>query len=75
MAARVVARGAGLRLSPNASIAALRGAIQRVLGEPGFREQACRLAQAIAEETRRPLAAEVLEELATQGRVRAPLKG
>jgi MGT family glycosyltransferase len=66
VAARVVARGAGLRLSPKASIPALRRAIQRVLGEPGFREQARRLAQAIAEETRRPLAAEALEELATQ---------
>jgi MGT family glycosyltransferase len=75
VAARVVARGAGLRLSPKASIPALRREIQHVLDEPGFREQARLLAQAIAEETRRPLAAEALEELATQGRVRAPLKG
>ena len=35
--ARVVARGAGLRLSQKASIPALRRAIQRVLDEPGFR--------------------------------------
>ncbi len=72
--ARVVARGAGLRLSQKASIPALRHAIQRVLDEPGFRAQARHLAQAIAEETHRPPAVEALEELATQGRVRAPVK-
>ena len=75
VAARVVARGAGLRLSRNASIPALRRAIQRVLDEPGFRAQARHLAQAIAEETRRPLAAEALEELATLRRVRTSVKG
>jgi MGT family glycosyltransferase len=75
VAARVVARGAGLCLSQKASIPALRRAIQRVLDEPGFRAQARHLAQAIAEETRRPLAAEALEELATHGRVRVPVKG
>ena len=73
--ARVVARGAGLRLSQKASIPALRRAIQRVLDEPGFRAQARHLAHAIAEETHRPLAAEALEELATHARVRAPVKG
>src|SRR5215472_13963342 len=75
VAARVVARGAGLRLSPKARTPALRQAIQRVLDEASFREQAHQLAQAIAEETRRPLAAEALEELATQGRVHIPVKG
>ncbi len=74
-AARVVARGAGLRLSPEAPAPALRQAIQRVLDEPAFREQARHLARAIAEETRRPLAVEALEELATQGRMPVPLKG
>ncbi len=75
VAARVVARGAGLRLSQNASIPALRRAIQRVLDEPGFHAQSRHLAQAIAEETPRPLAAEALEELATLGRVPASAKG
>jgi MGT family glycosyltransferase len=75
VAARVVARGAGLRLSQKASIPALRRAIQRVLDEPGFHAQARHLARAIAEETYRPLAAEALEELATLGRVHAPAKG
>jgi UDP:flavonoid glycosyltransferase YjiC (YdhE family) len=71
--ARVVSRGAGLRLSQNASIPALRCDIQRMLDEPGFRAQARHLAQAIAEETRRPLPAETLEELAMLGRVRASM--
>jgi MGT family glycosyltransferase len=75
VAARVVARGAGLRLSPKASTSDLCQAIQRVLDEPGFRQQARHLAQAIAAETRRPLAVEALEELTTQGSVPVPLKG
>jgi len=75
VAARVVARGGGLRLSQKASISALRHAIQRVLDEPGFHTQAHFLAQAIARETRRPLASEALEELATLERVHAPMKG
>lgn len=68
VSARVVTRGAGLRLSPKASTSALCQAIQRLLNEASFREQARHLAQAIAEETRRPLAVEALEELAAQGR-------
>jgi MGT family glycosyltransferase len=64
VAARVVARGVGLRLSPKASIPALRRAIQRVVDEPEFRGQAYDLAQAIAEETQRPLAVDALQELA-----------
>jgi MGT family glycosyltransferase len=75
VAARVVARGAGLRLSPKASTPALRQAIQRVLDAPAFRQQASRLARAFAEERRRPLAVEALEELATLGRVHTSVKG
>jgi MGT family glycosyltransferase len=75
VAARVVARGAGLRLSAKASTSALRQAIQRVLDEASFRDQARHLARAIAEEARQPLAAEALEALATQGRVHIPVKG
>ena len=74
-AARVVARGAGLRLTPKASIPALRQAIRRVLDEPAFREQARGLGRAIAKETRRPLAVEALEELAGQRLVHTTLKG
>ena len=75
VAARVVARDVGLRISQKAHTPALRHAIQRVLDEPSFRLQARCLAQSIAQETRRPLAAEALEELATRGRVRAPVNG
>jgi UDP:flavonoid glycosyltransferase YjiC (YdhE family) len=73
--AHVVARGVGLRLAPKVPTSALRQVIQRVLYEPSFREQAGHLARAIAEETRRPLAVEALEELAMQRRVHIPLKG
>jgi MGT family glycosyltransferase len=49
-AARIVARGAGLRLSPKASADEIRVAIQRLLEEPHFREHAGELARAIAED-------------------------
>jgi len=75
VAARVVARGVGLRLWQNTSVAALRRAIQRVLDEPGFRAQARSLGSAMAQERRRPLAAEALEELATQRRGCASMQG
>lgn len=71
-AARVVARGAGVRLSAQASAAAIRDAVRRVLDEPGFREGARRLAAAIAAEAGRPDAVEELERLATPREVRPP---
>lgn len=49
-AARVVARGAGIRLSRDASPERIRGAIQRVLDEPRYREGARRLAAVLATE-------------------------
>jgi UDP:flavonoid glycosyltransferase YjiC (YdhE family) len=70
IAARVVHRGAGLRLSPGASPAKLRKAIQRVVTEPHFREAAQRLAAAIARETEADRGVEELESLAAR-RVRA----
>ncbi len=66
IAARVVARGAGLRLSPKAQVPALRAAIRRVLEEPGFRENAHRLADAIIEESRGSVAIQELEGLAAR---------
>jgi UDP:flavonoid glycosyltransferase YjiC (YdhE family) len=48
-AARVVHHGAGLRLSPNASVAQIRTAVQRVLADDRFRAGASRLAAAIAQ--------------------------
>jgi MGT family glycosyltransferase len=63
-AARVAHHGAGLRLKAKASPETIAGAVRRVLDEPGFGENARRLAAAIAEETAQDLAVEELEELA-----------
>ena len=49
-AARVVYHGAGVRLSPSASAARIRKAVQRVLGDDRLRANAARLASAIADE-------------------------
>ena len=45
-AARVESHGAGVRLSPNASPAAIAKAVERVLGDPAFAASARRLAAA-----------------------------
>ena len=63
VAARVVYRGAGLRLSPNRPAAAIADAVQRLLQDPGFAQTARRLSGAIAEECRRDLAILELERL------------
>ena len=47
-AARVVARGAGLRLPGDAAVERIADAVARVLAEPGFRAGARRLAAAFA---------------------------
>jgi len=49
-AARVVHHGAGLRLSPSASVAKIRQAVRDVLDEPRFRAKAARLASGIADD-------------------------
>ena len=49
-AARVVARGVGLRLRPSAKPKAIRKAVARVLEEPSFSTQAQRIGQIIAED-------------------------
>jgi MGT family glycosyltransferase len=49
-AARVVARGAGLRLAPDAAPVEIGAAIQRLLDEPSFRKRARRLGARIAAE-------------------------
>jgi len=59
-AARVVHHGAGLRLSPKASVAAIRKTVQRVLEDDAFRANASRLASSI---TDRRLTADVVAEL------------
>jgi MGT family glycosyltransferase len=63
-AARVAHHGAGLRLKPTASPAAIARAVRRVLDEPSYGASARRLAAAIAAETAEDRAANELEELA-----------
>lgn len=64
-AARVFARGAGLRLRPSASPARIAAAVRRLLDEPAFRESAERLGRII----RNDVAAEgTVQELEAVGR-------
>jgi MGT family glycosyltransferase len=63
-AARVTARGAGLRLAPSADPAEIGAALARLLGEPGFSEAAARLGRAIAAETGPDRVAGLVEALA-----------
>jgi MGT family glycosyltransferase len=51
-AARVVAAGAGVRLSRRAGPDAIRAAVRRVLGDSSYRRNAARLAEAIALEAK-----------------------
>jgi len=61
---RVVARGAGIRLSSTATVPQVRQAVQRVLADVRFREAAQRFARRIAEEAQQSRAVDLLEELA-----------
>jgi len=63
-AARIVAHGAGLRLTADATPDRTRLALQRVLAEPGYRWAAERLATRLAAETPEETAADELEALA-----------
>ncbi len=64
-AQRVVEAGAGLRLSPDrCTPTRLRQAVERVLGEPSFRANARRLAEAFAAHDGPEEAADLLEVLA-----------
>lgn len=63
-AARVAWHGAGLRLSPKASVRAIREALARLLAEPGFRERARALGAAVRAEAGSGLALRELEGLA-----------
>jgi UDP:flavonoid glycosyltransferase YjiC (YdhE family) len=70
-AARVVARDAGVRIKPGASLESIRQAVQRVLDDPRYRAGARRLQNAIAAEVRaHDVAAEI--ETALASRVREP---
>ena len=60
-AARVVARGAGLRLKPSARPGAIAAAVRRLLDEPRHREGARRMAARLRAEAGRDEAADDLE--------------
>ena len=62
-AARVVHAGAGIRLRRDASSSAIRAAIQQVLTTPSFRQEAQRLANAMAREDGVRTAVEELESV------------
>jgi UDP:flavonoid glycosyltransferase YjiC (YdhE family) len=64
-AARVVSRGAGVRLGPEAPPEEIRAAIRRVLDEPSFRESAQRLGSALADDNGARMAADEIESLVT----------
>jgi MGT family glycosyltransferase len=64
IAARVVARGAGLRLTPKASVESLRTTIQQVAGDPGFRENARYLSNIIMDDVRQTCGIDELEQVA-----------
>ena len=65
-AARVVARGAGIRLERDATPEQIRAAIQRVLTQPGFGESARRIAGKLAKEDGAQRAAEEIEAVVRQ---------
>jgi MGT family glycosyltransferase len=62
-AARVIQRGAGLMLAPNATPEAIATAVRRLLDEPGFKAAATVLGEAIRADEAARGAAETLEAL------------
>jgi MGT family glycosyltransferase len=64
IAARVVALGAGVRLRPGASPAAIARAVRTVLDDPSYRREAQRMARILAEEARTDRAVAELEAIA-----------
>jgi MGT family glycosyltransferase len=65
-AARVVHHGAGIRVSQNATVTTIRAAVERVLGDASFAQNAKRLGQAIASREGCVDVVESLERLAAR---------
>lgn len=63
-AACIVAKGAGLQLDKKASVASICNAIQRVVNEPAFQENARKLGKIIAEDACNSTGVQVLEQVA-----------
>jgi UDP:flavonoid glycosyltransferase YjiC (YdhE family) len=73
VAARVVALGAGIKVRPGASPAAIARAVRTVLEDPSYRSAARRMAEILAQEARADRAVAELEGLASRpGPVLAP---
>lgn len=68
-AARVVARGAGVRITPKANVTAIRNAIQQVVETPSFHENARELAQTILRDAESQTAIAELERIAGLSRI------
>ena len=73
-AARVVARGAGLRLRPSASPARIAAAVRRLLDEPGFRAGAERLGRGIADDAAADRAVKELEAIGREQARESPAR-
>jgi MGT family glycosyltransferase len=63
-AARVVARGAGLRLSPRSSLKSIRNGILEILESQRYREKAREMGKVITKDARNSSATQILEEVA-----------
>jgi UDP:flavonoid glycosyltransferase YjiC (YdhE family) len=63
-AARVVARGAGLRLSSKSSPKSIRNGVLEILESPRYREKAREMGMVIAKDARNSSATRILEEVA-----------
>ena len=72
IAARVVHRGAGIRLDAAASPSSIAAALRNVLDDPGYREAARRIAGAIAEETAEDRAVAEIEALVAERALVSP---
>ena len=72
VAARVVHRGAGVRLEQSADPQEIAAELAAVLREPAYREAAERIAVAIAEETAQDRAVEEIEQLIESSVAGAP---
>jgi MGT family glycosyltransferase len=71
-AARLVHRGAGVKVSRNASSAKVAAAVRQVLDDPGYRRRAVRLGEQLRAEAESGLALAELEALAGAARPATP---
>ncbi len=62
-AARVTARGAGIKLSPTSGSQTIRDGLIKVIEEPSYRERACALSQLILKDARSSAAVDELHRL------------